>query len=160
MTEATLCFLLRGNPPSEVLLGLKKAGLGEGKFTGFGGKIESGETVEAAAVREVDEEIGVRLSESDLRRVGRVTFVFPAKPAWDFEVHVFIAEMRDAQPTESAEMKPAWFKIDAIPYAAMWQDAIYWLPLVLAGKHVAAAFTYGSDNETVVDASVEAWHPG
>jgi 8-oxo-dGTP diphosphatase len=44
MIHATLCFLMRGNPPSEILLGLKKVGLGQGKYGGFGEKIEAGET--------------------------------------------------------------------------------------------------------------------
>lgn len=34
-----------------VLLGLKKRGLGQDKYNGFGGKIEKGETVRQAAVR-------------------------------------------------------------------------------------------------------------
>jgi 8-oxo-dGTP diphosphatase/2-hydroxy-dATP diphosphatase len=36
---------------SEILLGLKKRGFGEGKWNGFGGKIESGESVIQAAIR-------------------------------------------------------------------------------------------------------------
>jgi 8-oxo-dGTP pyrophosphatase MutT (NUDIX family) len=40
----TLCFLVRGNKPEEILLGLKKVGLR--------GKVEDGETVAMAAVRE------------------------------------------------------------------------------------------------------------
>lgn len=36
---------------SEILLGLKKRGLGEGKWNGFGGKVEFGETVIRAAMR-------------------------------------------------------------------------------------------------------------
>jgi 8-oxo-dGTP diphosphatase/2-hydroxy-dATP diphosphatase len=34
-----------------ILLGLKKRGFGEGKWNGFGGKIESGESVIQAAIR-------------------------------------------------------------------------------------------------------------
>eukprot|EP00850_Spirogloea_muscicola_P021343 SM000245S08182 [mRNA] locus=s245:67320:74880:+ [translate_table: standard] len=36
-----------------VLLGRKKRGFGEGYYNGFGGKVEPGETVEGAAIREV-----------------------------------------------------------------------------------------------------------
>ena len=35
MIEATLCFLLAGE---RILLGMKKRGLGVGKWNGFGGK--------------------------------------------------------------------------------------------------------------------------
>ena len=43
----------------QLLLGRKKRGFGEGKWNGFGGKLEPGETVEEAAVRELQEESGV-----------------------------------------------------------------------------------------------------
>ncbi len=36
-----------------MLLGEKKRGFGEGYFNGFGGKVEAGETVQQAAIREV-----------------------------------------------------------------------------------------------------------
>jgi 8-oxo-dGTP diphosphatase len=44
MRDGSLCLLLEGNPPARVLLGLKKQGFGAGKWGGFGGKIEPGET--------------------------------------------------------------------------------------------------------------------
>jgi len=34
-----------------VLLGLKKRGFGKGKWNGFGGKVEEGETIAQAAMR-------------------------------------------------------------------------------------------------------------
>lgn len=36
---------------SRILLGLKKKGFGEGKWNGFGGKVETGESIETAAIR-------------------------------------------------------------------------------------------------------------
>lgn len=40
-------------PGQRVLLGLKKRGIGEGFYNGFGGKCEAGETVRQCAHREV-----------------------------------------------------------------------------------------------------------
>lgn len=40
----------------QVLLAMKKKGFGEGWWNGYGGKVEAGETVEAAMVRELREE--------------------------------------------------------------------------------------------------------
>ena len=34
-----------------VLLGLKKRGFGQGRWNGFGGKVEKGETITNAAIR-------------------------------------------------------------------------------------------------------------
>ena len=44
----TLVFIRR---QGEILLGYKKRGFGAGKWNGFGGKVEAGETIEEAAER-------------------------------------------------------------------------------------------------------------
>lgn len=160
MIHATLCYLMRGNPPSEILLGFKKVGLGEGKYGGFGGKIEAGETVTMAAVRELQEETGIKVFEKDLQQMGLMTFLFPAKPVWSQVVHVFLVTKWDGDPVESAEMIPAWFASDDIPFEHMWQDVYYWLPRVLAGDRVRASFTFKEDNETVDEFEIESWDGG
>jgi len=147
--DATLVFLIKGETLSEILLGLKKAGFAQGKLNGFGGKVENGETIERAAVRELKEETGVQVSEQDLRRMAHLTFVFPAKPEWDQVVHVFLARQWEGEPAESAEMRPAWYRVSEIPFESMWQDDPHWLPLILRGKRIRARFTFQADNETV-----------
>ncbi|NIV29551.1 MAG: NUDIX domain-containing protein, partial [Anaerolineae bacterium] len=76
----TLCLLVDGSPPQRILLGLKKEGFGAGKITGFGGKIEQGETPSVAATRELEEETGIRVAGEDLQAVGQLVFLFPARP--------------------------------------------------------------------------------
>jgi len=44
----TLAFIRSGG---DILLGFKKRGFGTGRWNGFGGKVEYGETVEEAAKR-------------------------------------------------------------------------------------------------------------
>ena len=44
----TLLFVLK---PGQVLLGLKKRGFGEGRWNGFGGKVQPDEAIEEAAIR-------------------------------------------------------------------------------------------------------------
>jgi mutator protein MutT len=150
-----LVFLIKNNPVSEILLGYKKAGFAQGKVNGFGGKVEVGETIEHAAARELWEEVGVTVSEQDLDRVARLTFYFPFMPEWDQVVHVFLARTWQGEPVESDEMRPAWYAVSEIPFGQMWQDDPHWLPRVLAGQHLRAWFTFGQDNETVVEARVE-----
>ena len=149
MRDATLCFLVQGDPPHTILLGLKKAGFGAGKYNGFGGKIENGETPALAAIRELWEECGARVALEDLRPVAYLDFRFPAQPAWDQVVHVFLAARWEGTPAESAEMAPAWFSIDKLPRQRMWQDDPHWLPRVLAGERIRARFVFKEDNETV-----------
>ena len=54
---SSLVFILKDN---EVLLIRKKTGLGAGKVNAPGGKLEVDESAEAAAIREVMEEVGRR----------------------------------------------------------------------------------------------------
>ena len=77
MKQMTVCFLLKNTPEREVLLGLKNIGFGAGKYTGIGGKVEPGETVEIMAIREVEKGIGVIIIAEDVRFVGQVMFLFP-----------------------------------------------------------------------------------
>jgi len=151
MQNATLVFLLRAD---EILLGLKKRGFAQGKVNGFGGKIEAGESIESAAARELAEECGVRVDLADLQSVARLDFFFSAKSEWDQVVHVFIAKRWRGEPIETDEMVPMWVKTNAIPYDRMWADDIHWLPLVLQGKRVQAAFTFADDNETVKESKI------
>ncbi len=157
MRDATLVFLIKGNPVTEVLLGYKKAGFAQGKLNGFGGKVEVGETIEHATVRELEEEAGIRVAEHDLSEMAHLTFFFPARPEWDQVVHVFLARRWQGEPAESNEMRPRWCKTTEIPFADMWQDDPHWLPRVLAGQRVKASFTFEADNETVAEARVEEW---
>jgi 8-oxo-dGTP pyrophosphatase MutT (NUDIX family) len=157
MKDRTLCFPVRGNPIREVLLGFKKAGFGAGKHAGFGGKVKVGETVAAAAVRELEEEAGIRAAEGRLQRVAHLTFRFPAQPSWSQVVHAFLVDAWDGDPMESVEMKPAWFTVGDLPFERMWQDNAHWLPRVLAGERVRAVFTFKDDNETIDHLTMEAW---
>ena len=51
MRKVLTLVLVRDVPQRRVLLGLKKRGFGAGKWNGFGGKLEPGETIEQAAKR-------------------------------------------------------------------------------------------------------------
>lgn len=131
---ATLCYLLRGD---SVCLGAKLRGLGAGRWNGFGGKVEAGETVREAARRETFEEARVR--PLDLELVAVLRFYFP-DGLLDQEAHVFLTRRWKGQPAATAEMKPDWFPIDGLPYAEMWPDNRYWLSLALKGVRLTGDF--------------------
>lgn len=132
----TLCII---HEPGRVLLGLKKRGFGMGRWNGFGGKVQEGETIEEAARREVMEEAGIAVMALEKR--GVINFVSTGDPT-ALEVHVFSAREWSGEPRESEEMKPQWFSKDKIPFHAMWLDDPYWFPLFFAGKRFRAAFAF------------------
>ena len=115
MQNATLCLLIRGDPIDEILLGMKKARFGAGKYNGFGGKVEEGETIAEATAREMREETGIHVRLEDLERVAHLTFLFPYRPEWEQVVHVYAARTWAGAPQESDEMAPAWFKVEEGP---------------------------------------------
>ena len=146
LSQRTLCILLRD---TELLLGYKKVRYGAGKYTGFGGKLEAGERVRAAAVRELEEECGLRAAIDALDEAGRLTFLFPHQPEWSQQVHLFRVYEWTGEWVESEEMRPEWFALDAPPYERMWQDAPVWLPRVLNRQPLGLRFVFKADNETL-----------
>ena len=140
----TLCLLQR---QGQVLLGCRKGNFGKGKYSGIGGKVEAGETIEQATVRETAEEVGVE--PLGLEPVATLTFLFPQmdEPAsWNQQVCVFTSYHWRGTPTESEEMAPAWFAPSQVPYDRMWADAPLWLPRVLAGETLRGFFLFGRDS--------------
>jgi len=140
MRTTTLCYVRSGN---QILLGIKKRGIGAGNYNGFGGKVEQNETIEQGALREIREEANVTIDQ--MEKLAELTFIFPHEPKWDQVVHVFVADSHTGNPTETPEMTPEWFEIDKIPYSKMWISDAYWLPPVLAGKFVTATFVWAPD---------------
>ena len=157
LTEATLCILVCEQPAKQVLLGLKKTGFGAGKYGGFGGKIEEGESVEIAAFRELEEETGLRVLPERLSYVARLEFLFPARPDWNHHVHVFLVTSWLGEPQETREMSPEWFSVDDLPFEAMWKDGRHWLPRILAGDRIWGRFTFRADNEAIETMQVRDW---
>jgi len=51
MVANKVCTLVLIRDASRVLLGMKKRGFGEGRWNGFGGKVEPGETIAQGALR-------------------------------------------------------------------------------------------------------------
>lgn len=137
--------------PERILLGMKKRGFGMGHWNGFGGKVEPGEDITAAAEREVLEEAGITVN--NLEQRGILNFEFENEPD-TLEVHVFTTDQFVGEPTESDEMRPQWFSLDAIPQDSMWPDDPYWLPLFLAGKCFIGSFKY-HDLKTLTSTEVE-----
>lgn len=146
MQVKTLCLLIRGD---SILMAMKKRGFGVGKWNGYGGRVEKGESIVAAAVRELDEESKICISETALEKVAIATFRFAEVP--EAEVHVFIVRDWKGEALETEEMCPQWFALDQIPYDQMWIGDTKWLPLVLEGKCIDAVVDYNQDGDQILD---------
>lgn len=145
----TLLFLRRDD---QILLAMKKRGFGANLWNGVGGKVDNGETIEEALVRECQEEIGV--TPTSYRKVAEHDFLNDAaSDPWQQLVHVYFCDVWQGEPTESEEMAPQWFNIADIPYNEMWQDDQMWLPLVLKDKQVRCSFGF-DENDEILSATV------
>lgn len=144
--RATLLFVI---DDERVLLIRKKRGLGAGKINAPGGKLDPGETPEQAAVREVEEEVGVTPLGVEPR--GRLCFQFV--DGYSIEAHVFVAGDHRGEPHETAEAAPHWWNKHELPFAEMWQDDALWVPRVLGGESVLGRFVF--DGDTMLDYELE-----
>ncbi len=144
--RAVLCFIRRGD---EVLLILKKRGLGGGKMNAPGGKIEPGETPLEAAIRETQEEVG--LTPLDLDERGELFFQFT--DGYSLHCRVFIAAGCEGTPIETDEAIPYWTRVAEIPYDRMWADDRIWLPEMLEGRRFRGYFVF--DDETMLSQKLD-----
>lgn len=137
-----------------ILLGLKKRGFGEGRWNGFGGKINRGETTIQAAARELQEEAGIEAV--NLRPRGILTFSFEKDHSDELEINIFTTSEFIGDPIETEEMKPQWFAHHEIPYSDMWADDPYWLPLILSGKNVKGHMHFDApDTQAILSNLIE-----
>ena len=130
---ATLLFVCRGD---EVLLMEKKRGHGAGLINGPGGKLEPGESLRACALREAEEELGIRGEAPRLCAELR----FEDRDGSRIHGFAYRCEAFQGVPRESAEGKPLWVSRHAMPYGRMWADDRGWLPWVLRGDRLRASF--------------------
>ncbi|GMA26535.1 hypothetical protein GCM10025864_42940 [Luteimicrobium album] len=89
------------------------------------------------------------LDPTALAHAGSVRFRFPSRSSWNQDVEVFLTGATDDVLVPSDEITPAWYPVDYLPLASMWDDARYWLPTVLGGGRVDATITFAADARTV-----------
>ena len=131
-----------------VLLIRKQRGLGAGKITGPGGRLEPDETPKECAIRETNEELII--NPLNVRSAGELFFHAEDMPR--IHGYIFVATDYEGTPSETDEAIPIWFNLSTIPFEEMWEDDRYWLPEVLNGQSVRGYFTFV--NEQLLDHEV------
>lgn len=143
---ATLVFVVRDG---QVLLIRKKRGLGAGKINGPGGRLEPGESIEACAIREAQEEL--LITPTGLESSGENLFQFV--DGYSIHVHVFRASGFSGTPSETDEAVPLWVPLEGIPYDEMWEDDRLWLPLMFERRRFVGRYVFDADQ--MVDHEIE-----
>ena len=133
----------------KIILGKKRRGFGKGLYNGFGGKPHEDESLVDCLIRETKEEAKITLFEEHLSLAGVLDFYFVHHPDWDQQVHVYKTSSYEGIPRKTEEMVPKIFPLHKIPYNRMWPDDRLWLPPVLNGKLVRAAYTFHEEDTLV-----------
>jgi 8-oxo-dGTP pyrophosphatase MutT (NUDIX family) len=98
--------------------------------------VERGETPLQCAVRETAEEVGVHVR--DATPLAELRFE-DADGSRMLGV-AFKARLWRGDLVETAEAAPFWCSVESLPYGAMWEDDVLWLPWVLEERPVIGSF--------------------
>lgn len=144
MQIATLVFP-RIKINNTIILGMKKRGFGKGIWNGFGGRVKAGESIEKAAIRELEEE--ANLKSSCLKRIADLFFYSErnGKTLLEWNVTAYFSWSHKGILKETEEMIPRGFPISRLPYSMMWPDDKIWLPLCLDGNYVRGSFHFSRE---------------
>ena len=137
--KATITYLVAD---SKVLLIEKLRGHGAGKVNAPGGRLENGETPDAASRREVLEEVGVTVLNQELRAILRFHDVTTDYRMLGF---VFVSYDFEGEAYSTDEAVPFWCEMSQIPYERMWEDDQTWLAKVLSGDKCYGEFIFDDD---------------
>ena len=139
MKLTTLCYV-RHNGQTLMLHRVKKAhDMHQGKWNGLGGKLENGESPEACAVREIQEESGLLVS--DPRMHGVLTF--PAFDGFeDWYVFVFTATQFTGHLIDSNEGVLAWIDDDKVLDLTLWEGDKIFIQWLNQEKFFSGVFHY------------------
>lgn len=139
MKQTTLSVIIKD---WKILLCMKKRWFWEWFWNWAGWKLEKGETIEEAMIRELFEETWLKTDIDWIENIWLLKFRFLDKAEWNQDVNIFKINKWENEAIETEEMLPKWFNIDEIPYDKMWEDDKFWLPKVIAWEKVEFEFNF------------------
>jgi len=141
MKLATLCYVTDRKTDSTLMLHrVKKANdYHEGKWNGLGGKFEQGESPEECAIREIEEECGLKVKSVKMK--GFITFpLFDGKEDW--YVFLFAADDFEGNLIDSPEGNLMWIKNEKLTELNLWDGDKIFIPWLFQNKFFSAKFNY------------------
>lgn len=153
MKRTVLCFVmcLKSN---RLLMIHKKRGQGAGKWNVPGGKLRDGESPEAAAARETQEETGI--IPGRLHLTGQLEFRFPEGGSWPSDCTVFVTHSwKGTLVPESDECSAQWVSFEKIPWDKMWDSDRLWAPLVFTGEPFHRRYTFDAKDRLLSEDRLE-----
>ncbi len=141
MKLATLCYVIDKKTDSTLMIHRvkKQNDYHEGKWNGLGGKFEAGEFPEECAIREIEEECGLKVKSVKMK--GFITFpLFDGKEDW--YVFLFTADDFDGTLIDSPEGNLSWIKNDKLVELNLWDGDKYFIPWLFKDGFFSAKFNY------------------
>lgn len=141
MKLATLCYVIDKNSNSTLMIHRvkKQNDYHEGKWNGLGGKFELGESPEECAIREIEEESGLKVKSVIMK--GFITFpMFDGKEDW--YVFLFTANEFSGNLIDSNEGNLAWIKNEKLTELNLWDGDKIFIPWLFQDGFFSAKFKY------------------
>jgi 8-oxo-dGTP diphosphatase len=141
MKLATLCYVIDIKQNSTLMIHRvkKENDYHEGKWNGLGGKFEQGESPEECAIREIEEESGLKVKSVNMK--GFITFpLFDGKEDW--YVFLFTTNDFEGKLIDSPEGNLAWVPNDKLTELNLWDGDKYFIPWLFQDKFFSAKFNY------------------
>ncbi|GBD89720.1 8-oxo-dGTP diphosphatase [bacterium BMS3Abin04] len=150
MKLATLCYIQKDGKTLMLYRNKKENDYHEGKWNGLGGKFESGESPEECAIREIEEESGLKIKNIQMK--GFITFpMFDGKEDW--YVFVFVINKFEGRLIDSPEGQLEWIPNNKLKDLNLWDGDQIFIPWIFQNKFFSAKFNY--KNGKFLDYTVE-----
>jgi len=117
-----------------------------GRYNGLGGHVEPGEDVHTAALREVEEEAGLRPESLTLRAVIHVTGSAPGVLLFVF--HATVAHAGPLAHTDEGTLE--WVPLDALEDHPLLPDLLWLIPRVVDPRRPLLFATFEPEGEATV----------
>lgn len=139
--------------PGKVLLGIKTRKIGKGRWNGYGGKIELGQTPPENGANELRQESSLICNPRHLIKTGIIHFINTDEAGNEIpsKAHVFNLYEWEGEPKDSEEMvNHTWFDNHRLPFDQMLAADRFWLPEVLNDRIIYAWAKYAPDQRELI----------